>query len=529
MRAKTIIIRLWVILLFYPSTLQSQTKLSWGDQGNGTYINPILDADYSDPDVIRVGSKYYMVASDFHFIGMQVLESIDMVNWHLISQIYDSFNYPDWNKNKHFGGGSWAPSVRYHDGKFWVYFCTPDEGLFMSNATDPCGPWSPLYCVKAVPKWEDPCPFWDEDGCAYLGRSRWRAGPIIIHKMSSDGKALLDDGVTVYTGPVAEGTKFLKKNGYYYLIIPEGGVGEGWQTVLRSKNIYGPYEKKIVMEQGVTNINGPHQGALVDTPDGQWWFYHFQSTIPNGRIVHLQPALWKDNWPIIGVDQDMNGIGEPVRVWNKPNINVRQSVQLPATNDEFNKDPGDVHWVGQHKTTLGLQWQWNHNPENKNWSLTEYSGWLTIHALKADTLKNCRNMLTQKVMGKRSMAVTQIDCSKITENCFGGLLCTADRFFGIGVTRKSGKLVIYAEKNGKKEFADSFRSTVVYLRVTINSFLNQHQFSYSTDGKKYVNIGDKISLRPGGWKGSRVGLFCYNTTSDTGTARFNWFHYDIIQ
>ena len=374
----------------------AQRPLDWGDQLNGTYKNPVLNADYSDPDVIRVADKYYMVASDFHFLGMQVLKSSDMVNWQIISQIYRHFDFPGWDANQHYAGGSWAPAIRYHDGLFYVYFCTPDEGLFMATASDAKGPWSPLHCVKAVTKWEDPCPFWDDDGQAYLGRSQWGAGPIIIHKMSADGRQLLDDGVTVYTGPVAEGTKFLKRNGYYYLIIPEGGVGQGWQTVLRSRNIYGPYEKRVVLDQGSTNVNGPHQGALVDTPDGQWWFYHFQESSPRGRVVHLQPARWKDDWPLMGVDIDGNGIGEPVAVWPCP---MPSKPSLPQMSDEF--DGTEKFWVGQQQRTLGLQWQWNHNPADDSWSLTTRKGFLTLKALKADQLKASRNMLTPKDNGLR--------------------------------------------------------------------------------------------------------------------------------
>ena len=295
----------------------------WGDQGDGTYRNPVLNVDFSDPDVIRVGNKYYMVASDFHFLGMQVLESEDMVNWLYISQIYNRFDEPGWDSNQHYAGGSWAPAIRYHNGLFYVFFCTPEEGLYMSTAKDPHGPWAPLHLVKRIEKWEDPCPFWDEDGQAYLGRSKHGAGPIIVHQMSADGKQLLDDGVTVYEGPVAEGTKFLKRNGWYYLVIPEGGVGQGWQTVLRAKNIYGPYERKIVLEKGSTKINGPHQGALVDTPDGNWWFYHFQETPVLGRVVHLQPVRWQDDWPLMGVDYDGNGVGEPVMEWQKPITGTR--------------------------------------------------------------------------------------------------------------------------------------------------------------------------------------------------------------
>ena len=222
--------RLTALLLLAAAALQpamAQDKLAWGDQGNGTYINPVLNADYSDPDVIRVGDKYYMTASDFHYMGMQVLESCDMVNWRIVSQLYDHLDYEGWNENRHFGGGSWAPAIRWHEGMFYIFFCTPDEGLFMTTAKDAHGPWAPLHCVKQVPKWEDPCPFWDDNGQAYLGRSQHGAGPIIVHKMSADGRTLLDEGVTVYTGPVAEGTKWLKRDGYYYLIIPEGGVGQG--------------------------------------------------------------------------------------------------------------------------------------------------------------------------------------------------------------------------------------------------------------------------------------------------------------
>lgn len=226
-----------------------KTDLRWGDLGDGTFANPILNGDYSDPDVIRVGSKYYMTCSEFHFMGMPVLESDDMVNWKIIGRVFSRINLDGYSSMAKYGNGTWAPALRYHDGRFWIYVCTPNEGLFMSTATDPAGPWTPLHCVKSVAGWEDPCPLWDDDGQAYLGRSQLGGGPIIIHRMSADGRTLLDDGRTVYEGPVAEGTKLFKKDGYYYLSIPEGGVSTGWQTVMRSKSIYEPYaEKKRVLE-----------------------------------------------------------------------------------------------------------------------------------------------------------------------------------------------------------------------------------------------------------------------------------------
>lgn len=482
------------------------SSLLWGDQGNGTYRNPVLNADFSDPDVIRVGRKYYMVASDFHFIGMQVLESDDMVNWHYVSQVYDRFDEPGWDTNGHYAGGSWAPSIRYHDGRFYIFFCTPDEGLYMTTATDAHGPWAPLHLVKRVKKWEDPCPLWDDDGQAYLGRSKHGAGPIIVHKMSSDGKELLDEGVTVYQGPVAEGTKFLKRHGYYYLVIPEGGVGKGWQTVLRAKNIYGPYERKIVLEQGSTNVNGPHQGALVDTPptdstdsgEQTWWFYHFQETPVLGRVVHLQPVHWQDDWPLMGVDYDGNGVGEPVAEWCNP-LPTHKTMPL-QTDDDFSGP-------------LGLQWQWNHNPQNDHWSLNERKGCLTLTAMPADSLKACRNMLTQKVVGYVSESTTLL---KAKGNCFAGLCCTGKQFRGVGLSPEG----IFVEEGGRREVVKPGHFEQVYLRVTNDSQHNVHQFAYSTDGSHYAPIGLPFAMRAGYWKGIRVGLFCYG---DSGKAHFDFF------
>jgi beta-xylosidase len=484
-----------------PDFVEIDTE-GWGDQGDGTYRNPVLNADFSDPDVIRVGAKYYMVASDFHFLGMQLLESDDMVNWRYISQIYRRFDEPGWDENAHYAGGSWAPAIRYHNGLYYVYFCTPDEGLYMTTAKDPHGPWAPLHLVKRVVKWEDPCPFWDEDGQAYLGRSRHGAGPIIVHKMSADGKTLLDEGKTVYEGPIAEGTKFLKRNGWYYLIIPEGGVGTGWQTVLRSRNIYGPYQRKVVLEQGSTKINGPHQGALVDAPDGSWWFYHFQETPVLGRVVHLQPARWQDDWPLMGVDYDGNGVGEPVSAWKKPIPST--SAPLLQTDDDFSG-------------TLGLQWQWNHNPVDSHWSLTDRKGWLTLKAQPADSLKACRNMLTQKVVGWLSESTTLVESSG---DNYAGLFCSGKLFRAVGLCKDG----IYVEAGGKRQLVKKGRFAKVWLRVTNDSQQNRHQFAYSLDGEHFVSAGETFPMRGGYWKGIRTGLFCYGSN---GKAHFDSFQQKV--
>jgi beta-xylosidase len=483
---------------------------TWGDQGNGTYINPILNADYSDPDVIRVNDRYYMVASDFHFMGMQVLASEDMVNWRLISRIYSRLDFPGWNENARYAGGSWAPAIRHHDGRFWVFFCTPHEGLFMSTAVDPAGPWSPLHRVQAVEKWEDPCPFWDEDGKAYLGRSRHGAGPIIIHRMTPDGARLLDDGVTVYTGPVAEGVKLFKRGGYYYISIPEGGVERGWQTVLRSKNIYGPYEKRVTLEQGGTPVNGPHQGAMVDTPDGRWFFYHFQHAGALGRVVHLQPMHWHDDWPVVGVDLDRNGIGEPVYVWEKP---IRSAaIFAPQTDDDFSSP------------LLSLQWQFNHNPVDGAWSLSSPAG-LTLRALKSPSFRLARNTLTQKMMGYASEATVAVDLRDMADWQRNGLVCMGKENRMLGVKMEKGQRCLYISNDTVEQVITNISADRLYLSVSIDMLRQHVQFSYSLDNIAFTPCGEPFVVRFGFWKGARIGLYCYNTQRDAGRASFGPFTY----
>ena len=510
---------LGTLLLFAALLLPiNAQQLQWGDMGNGRYRNPILNADYSDPDVIRVGKKYYMVASDFHFIGMQILESTDLVNWHILTQVYHSFDFPGWDRNAHYAGGSWAPSLRYHDGRFWIFFCTPDEGLFMTQAKKAKGPWSPLHRVSSTPKWEDPCPFWDDDWQAYLGRSQHGAGPIIIHKMSTDGKKLLDDGVTVYTGPVAEGTKFLKRDGWYYISIPEGGVESGWQTILRSKNIYGPYEKRVVLEQGTTQINGPHQGALVDTPEGEWWFLHFQHAGAIGRVVHLQPVTWHDGWPAIGVDVDGNGVGEPVLEWDMPT--GKSAPQLPQTSDEFNTKQ------------LSPQWQWNHNPVDTAWSLSEHQGRLTLHTLPASHLMTARNTLTQKVMGWESEVTVAIDVSHIVDGTRCGLACMGMMNETLGVTASDGrhKLCIGNAWGMETEVGEPLQTDMVYLRLRLNITDKTYLFAYSLDGNTFTTAGKPFFIDFGNWKGVRFGIYNYNTLGlQAGYVTLPWVNYTVIR
>lgn len=304
------------------------------DQDDGTYRNPILYADYSDPDMIRVGEDFFMVASSFAMSPcLPVLHSKDLVNWKIVNHVFRTFPDSSYDLPRH-GDGVWAPSIRYHDGYVWVFFGAPDEGIYMSKTKDPFGEWSPLHLVKKVKGWIDPCPFWDDDGKAYLvhafARSRIGFKHILqVCEMKPDGTELLTEGTYIFDGtenhPTIEGPKIYKRDGYYYIFAPAGGVPTGWQSILRSKNIYGPYEDKIVLAQGNSPTNGPHQGAWVELENDEHWFIHFQDKGPYGRITHLQPMTWTDDgWPQMGINQTVDGVGEPVLQWKKPSCSAEK-------------------------------------------------------------------------------------------------------------------------------------------------------------------------------------------------------------
>lgn len=481
---------------------------AWGDLGGGYYRNPVLMADFSDPDVIRVGEDFYMVCSEFHYMGMPVLHSNDLVNWTIIGQVYDRLDIdPRYDRMDGYGAGSWAPAIRYHNGLFYVYFCTPNEGLYMSTARDPSGPWSPLHEVKRVSAWEDPCPFWDDDGNAYLGRSITGAGPIVIHRMSLDGKRLLDEGVIVYVGKTAEGTKIYKKDGYYYLIIPEGGVSTGWQTALRSKSIYGPYERRVVLQQGRTEINGPHQGGLVDTPSGEWWFMHFQSSGAKGRVCHLQPVQWVDGWPIMGSDC------EPVSVFRKPEVSTKR-VEVLQTSDDFSS------------TKLGLQWQWNHNPVDDHWSLTERPGYLRIRAMKACGIRTARNTVTQKLIGNKGVITVELSIAGMATGQQAGLTYLGADFDNwIGVEKDDSGVRISSVTAGTHCHGPAVDCDTVWLRTQYD-FEGSTLMYFSVDGIRFWQLGGECQLAFGFWKGARVGLFTYNKSCDGGIADFARFTYE---
>lgn len=334
--------------------------------------------------------------STFHFVpGIPILQSQDLAHWtiigHAVQRLEMDPRYSMIGGNR-YGAGIWAPAIRKHDGLFYIYFPTPGEGIFVSTASNIAGPWTAPVPVIAQAGLEDPCPFRDDDGKAYLVHSKTGAGPLILHRMSADGKHVVDSGKVIVDDPVhlpvLEGPKFYKRGGYYYIFAPFGGVATGKQAVLRSRNIYGPNEQRVVLAQGDTKISGPHQGAYIETPDGEGWFIHFQSAGAHGRIVHLEPVRWQDGWPVIGRDPEEATEGQPVpggMIAGNPNAVTQPR---PQTSDEFN----DVQ--------LGPQWEWNHNPDNAHWTLAARSGYLRLIPMRADGLLSARNTVTQCYAGQ---------------------------------------------------------------------------------------------------------------------------------
>lgn len=507
------------------------------DNGDGTYTNPVLQADYSDPDVIRVGDDFYMTASSFNSSpGLPILHSMDLVNWEIVNYALpvlpdEVYNCPQYSK------GVWAPCIRYHNGEYYIFWGDPDFGIYRVKTKDPLGEWEKPVLVKAGKGMIDPSPLWDDDGSAYL-ITAWagsRAGVnsiLTVWGMSPDATTILDNGYNVYSGHdynhTIEGPKFYKKNGYYYILAPAGGVEQGWQLALRAKDIFGPYEEKIVMTQGSTDINGPHQGAYVETQTGEPWFVHFQDRGVYGRILHLNPVTWVNNWPVIGDDQDGDGCGEPVLTHKKPNVGRKWPVCSPAESDEFNS----AH--------PGLQWSWNAN-EKVNWSVSMSSkGNLRLLAVPKPTseasLWGVPNILTQRLPAESFTATTKVKLNiewDVWQGKQAGLVMLGNDYSYLAIRKDTvGYYVEQLQNEGanlggfeKSLGKERLGSNQVYLRVKVEGPDALCRFSYSEDGEQFKEIGNAFYASRVLWSSAKLGIFC---TSEPGYriggwADFDWF------
>lgn len=525
------------------------------DPGNGKYINPIIDADYSDPDVVRVGDDYYMTASSFSDIpGLPVLHSRDLVNWTIIGHaIAEMPDYAKFQTPNH-GNAVWAPSIRYHNGEFYIYYGDPDLGIFMTKTKDPAGPWEPLTWVHKAKGIIDCCPFWDEDGKAYLphGYAGSRAGVksiIGMIEMTPDGKSTIGQDRIIYDGHLdnetIEGAKMYKRGDWYYIFSPAGGVPTGWQEVLRSKSPWGPYEARNVLEQGDTDINGPHQGAWIDTPDGKEdWFIHFQDKGPYGRVINLEPMKWLENgWPVIGVDPDGDGRGVPVRTYKKPNVGKTYPRQTPQESDEFDS------------VELGKQWQWKDNPSALWYYCDAAASKLRLfsNALpeSAKSIYDLPNLLLQKFPARNFTATAKVQFfprkkdGKIMDGERAGIVVMGYNFGTLSLmSRNDGIYLVQTEcykanKGGEESEVEAIKvddGKEMYLRMRLDytgpkvpkqkpDYTAEATFYYSFDGKKFTKIGRPVRVDVGHWIGAKFGMYCSRswTSNDSGWLDIDWF------
>lgn len=500
------------------------------DLGNGYYKNPVLYADYSDPDACRVGDDFYLTASSFNCIpGLPILHSKDLVNWEIVSAAVPYTLPPADDTAPQHGNRVWAPSIRHHDGWFYIFWGDPDQGAFMTKAQAVEGPWTEPVLVKAGKGIIDTTPLWDDDGRVYMvhAYAGSRAGfksVISICELSADASKAITPSRVIFDGhgehPTCEGPKFYKHDGYYYIFHPAGGVQTGWQVVQRSKNIYGPYEMKVTLAQGNTKINGPHQGAWVDTPTGEHWFLHFQDVGAYGRLVHLQPMTWKDGWPVMGVDKDGDGCGDPVLKYRKPNVGKNYPINNPRESDEFDS------------YELGKQWQWHANFNEKWHYCYGQKGVLRLFSYPepegAKSLWDVPNLLMQKPTAPNFTCTTKLKFTT-SEDYLGertGLVVMGLDYAGLIIENTADGLMLnqvvclQADKGQAEKIVASvpLQNGEVYLRAQYRDkgidtknpldMVVMVQFSYSLDGKKFKPLGDPFRAKEGKWIGAKTGVFC---------------------
>jgi beta-xylosidase len=545
----------------------SESAAPWvADLGDGRYRNPVLAADYSDPDVVRVGNDYYLTSSSFTNVpGLPILHSKDLVNWTLVGHGLERLTPPAHYLAPRRGGGVWAPAIRFHDGRFYIYYPDPDFGIYVITADRPEGPWSVPKLIDASRGVIDPCPFWDDDGSAWLivAWAKSRAGfnnVLTLRRLSRDGLQVLDPGQIVIDGhrlaaahtsvgpmdwePI-EGPKLYKRDGWYYIFAAAGGVRNGWQAAFRARRLTGPYEPRVIMDQGRSPTNGPHQGAWVRTARGEDWFLHFQDTDAYGRRVHLQPLSWRDGWPVAGMDADGSGRGEPVTQYRKPVVEGNEPIAIAPLNDEFDRP-------------LSLAWQWSANPQEDWLSLDAAPGWLRLKSISSSAnLYEAGNLLTQKIPGPVFTATTRMRFEPKAVGERAGLLVFGNDYAWIGLTRTAAGLqLVQGVRKGADNQQPELQAAVigasrdlVYLRVHAEPEMQappagqtprwpsslrvvnaRVRFSYSLDGTKFIPFGEEFVARQGRWVGTVFGLFAQaptgtpsNVATSVGHASFDWF------
>lgn len=482
------------------------------DNGDGTFTNPVIPADFPDPDVIRVGDTYYMISTTMWvFPGVTVLKSNDLVNWEYCSNAVPRFDFSKcYNLDgcNRYGHGQWATSMKYHNGKFVLLFITLNEGGFMCTADKAEGPWKITHLPKGF---YDPGLFYDDDGKIYVAQGY---GKISITEVNEDLVPVGKDSL-VFTGNIRgglEGSHVYKINGYYYLYCTYGG-GDGFQVALRSKNIYGPYEQKVVIRDTTRGVTfGIHQGALIQTQTGEWWTMLFVDSGPFGRFPSLQPVTWVDGWPMVGVE------GKGVITYRKPNVGKVYPVKDLPTSDEFNDGK------------LGMQWGWNHNPDSTNWSFTKKGSLRLTTGRVVDSFLKAPNTLTQRPFAKHDQAVpttgtVRIEAGNMKDGDIAGLAILQDPYAYIAVKQDHDSKYIVMVNNGKIIDSVAVKKSVVYLRTNASNQSRKAGFEYSLDNKSFTRLGNELNMRFNLklFTGNKFSLFNYATKETGGYVDFDWF------
>ena len=530
-------------------TQQQPGRMTWSaDNGNGTYTNPLFYDEFSDPDIIRVGEDYYLAGTTMHSVpGLVVLHSKDLVNWEFSSYCFDRFDDSDdfnlRNGKEAYGQGIWAPAIRYHNGKFYIFSNINGHGLQVYISDSAKGPWKHHQIKGDI---YDLSVLFDDDGKIYAIH---KYGNVTVTELKPDlsGPVEGSSKVVIPEGnAMGEGHHIYKINGMYYILSADYSP-MGRMQCARSKSIWGPYETCVISEREsfgysaawtVNNVglgrpvpedgfkfknNKPsdetlicstiHQGGIVQAPDGKWWGVSMQDFNAVGRTVCLSPVTWVDGWPYFGLEKNL---GRSPRTWFKPNDVIKTPVATYDRCDDFSGK------------TFKPIWQWNHNPNDKMWSLNrERKGWLRLHSMPAKQLLWAKNSLTQRAIGPVSYTSVKLDASKLKAGDEAGLGAINMPYASLGVVKTDKGLALRCyDQNTNKEVVKPLDKRVVWLRLWGDYDKSQLQYSYSLDGKNWENIGGQMispyQLKT--FQGVRVALYAFNTkNANGGVADFDNF------
>jgi beta-xylosidase len=486
------------------------------DNGDGTFTNPPLYADFPDPDIIRVGENFYFATTTFANVpGLTLLHSQDLVNWEYLSHVIERLEgreQYDLKNGTAYRSGVFAPSLRYHKGTFYVVVTPVGQNTRLYYSSDPRGPWESHELDRGA---FDPGFFIDDDGTGYIATSSGWDGTVTLLTLNEDFSRIVDER-KIHYNKGGEGSKVIKRGDWYYLFnaIPSRlGL-----TVSRAKSLFGPWETKPQID----DRTGGHQGALVDLPDGSWYGFVMKDCGSIGRMTNISPVFWEEDWPVWGTPETP---GRVLEVAAKP-IKGKPVVQL-STLDEFDS------------AKLGLQWQWNHNPDDSCWSLTERPGWLRLKATPSDGLWTARNTLTQKGQGPWSRGEVKFDLQNLRpgDTCGFGAFGKFNGYIAVS-SGQDGKLFLsmnVVEDTRKGPQTDTrvasqpLQSKAIMLRTDLDFKKNKGLCSYSLDGKTWTSLGGQYELaydwQTGTFQGQQFAVFCYNPKPEGGFVDVDSFRF----